>query len=101
MTLQNVEILRHFTDKKFSSAGSEPHESKQKMAADGGSGAAAGRADAVMVDDRRMLTPQMRYHMQENASKLLPNELIDLRRFALKLCPSSVEDVEGVNETKV
>ena len=90
-----------FTDKKFTHAATTSVDVKERSSAGGASGGGGPRLDAVLLADRKMLTPQMRQGLYDNAQKLRPHELKDLRSFALKLCAASVEDVAGTQECKI
>ena len=89
-----------FTDKKFTHAATTSVDVKERSSG-GASGGGGPRLDAVLLADRKMLTPQMRQGLYDNAQKLRPHELKDLRSFALKLCAASVEDVAGTQECKI
>uniref|UniRef100_A0A7S4BXF0 Bromo domain-containing protein n=1 Tax=Chrysotila carterae TaxID=13221 RepID=A0A7S4BXF0_CHRCT len=86
---KNVEQLRALAEKKFASAerGGEPAPRP----------AAAASRNGHKTTERlgeKMLTPQMKFHLYNNASLLRPDELLGLRELFRTVCPTAIHTSE-------
>jgi len=49
----------------------------------------------------KMLTPQMRYHLYNNASLLTQQEHLELRKIAKQACPDAVNESSMTGEVSI
>lgn len=100
---KHIDSCRTFLDKKMAAAAQVTQ--KQRAAAAGGgaiadpSASARGNVGTITLDDK-MLTPPMRLHLYENASRLPPPQLKKFRELVRQLAPQAVEDMAG-GDTKI
>jgi len=98
----HVEKLKQLAEKKFTEAAAigalHAHGLHSSQRPSGG-----GSVDCAMMGDNldKLLTPDMRMQLYQNASILKPAEILELKQFVHDICPDSIREHTDVGETTI